>query len=167
MSLADRHLVPDRVRHFVFRRSVVQVLAVGGVSVCVGGIVLHQRQGLYFGPSLVGNVVGTLIWREVCLVLHFGGKYTVCRGTSSLVPRQMPYIERHIGVVTPLARFMMRTANAPLKLWCWARSYASEILNFLFALLRRYVRLTNCSMKPPPMPASVTLLAGTSCGVHE
>ena len=43
--------------------------------------------------------------------------------------RQNGTVERSIGTLTRLARTMLRTSNAPLHLWWFARSYASEILN--------------------------------------
>jgi len=48
-------------------------------------------------------------------------------------PRQNPYAERSIGITTTLARSMLATSNAPIKLWWLARQYASEILN-MFAM---------------------------------
>ena len=48
-------------------------------------------------------------------------------------PRQNPLAERSIGITTALARSMLATSNAPLKLWWFARQYACEIAN-MFAL---------------------------------
>ena len=84
---------------------------------------LHSDNGTEFASKAV---------KAICDEFHISQTFAV-----TYEPRQNPYVEHSIGITTPLARAMLATSMAPIKLWWFTRNYTTEIVN-IFGMSRDF-----------------------------